>query len=108
MLDPTQQAFADQAGVLIGGLNQILEGEAAYFNASFVDLMPVFDGKIPQLTQFVDMPGNVHPNALGYQQIAQSLATVPEPGSLALCTLGFSGLTACRLRIARRRRSKSA
>ncbi len=108
LLDPTQQAFADQAGLLIGGLNQILAAEAAYFDASYVDLMPVFDGKIPQWTQFVDMPGNVHPNALGYQQIAQSLAAVPEPGSLALCALGLVGLTAFRLGMARKSRSKSA
>ena len=73
LLDPSQQAFADQAGLLIGGLNQILAGEAAYFGASFVDLMPVFDGQIPQLTQFVTMPGNVHPNAVGYQQITRPL-----------------------------------
>ncbi|HEU5117254.1 MAG TPA: GDSL-type esterase/lipase family protein, partial [Isosphaeraceae bacterium] len=108
LLDPTQQSFADQAGTLIVGLNQILAAEAAYFGASYVDLMPGFDGKIPLLTQFVNMPGNVHPNAAGYEQIAQTLAAVPEPGSLALCALGFTGLTACRLGIAQRRRSKSA
>lgn len=95
----------------------MIAGVAAASGATFVDVYPDFVGREAQLTNIrqplnpldPNSPPNYHPNAAGYQVIANRLvaaASVPEPGSLAL--LAGAGLPVLLSTFARtRRRTRS-
>lgn len=92
-------------------LNAIIQSLAAQYGATYVDNATPFLGKEAAYTYLDDMPagssvgglyggtlpiGNVHPNALGYAQIAADVAaaSVPEPASLALLGGGLVAFVA--------------
>lgn len=80
-------------------LNAIIQTLATEFNANYVNTAPAFLGKEAALTYISQSPagstspgtdpgiepiGNVHPNAPGYQVIANQITATPEPSSLGL------------------------
>jgi lysophospholipase L1-like esterase len=96
--------------LLVQSLNGVIAGVAAASGATFVDVYPDFVGREAQLTNITgplnplnpQSPPNYHPNAAGYQVIANRLvvaATIPEPGSLLL--LAGAGLPALHLGVRR-------
>jgi lysophospholipase L1-like esterase len=92
------------AAPAIQALNTTIQGLAKQFGAAYVDTYSAFVGREAQLTHMVDSPGNVHPNDAGYTVIAGQIEAVPEPSTLAVLGLGFTGLLA----LARRRSRASA
>jgi lysophospholipase L1-like esterase len=95
--DPTNQLALMTAPIY----DNLVRQTGAAFGATFVDVAEPFVGREAELTYI--LTGNIHPNAAGYAAIAQQLsgATAPEPGSLALLTVGGVALLGC----LRRRRS---
>jgi lysophospholipase L1-like esterase len=84
---------------------QLIEAEAAAFNARVVDIYTPFVGHEVQYTHILD--GNIHPNDIGYGVIAQQMISTtqaPEPTTLALFGLGTIFLAGYRRRV----RSRSA
>lgn len=88
---PAEHAFYD---LVLGFFNPGLQGVAAQFGATYVDLYSAFDGRELALTNIAT--GDVHPNQAGYALIAASLgaASVPEPASIVSMALGLGGLGA--------------
>ena len=94
------------AGPAIQGLNATIQGVAKSWGARYVDTFSPFVGNEARYTYMTVVPGDVHPNDLGYSAIASSIeaAAVPEPSALAVMGLGFAALTVA----ARRRRARAA
>jgi lysophospholipase L1-like esterase len=88
------------AGPAIQGLNATIEALAAKFGAQYVDTYTPFVGNESAYTYIAALPGDVHPNALGYSVIAGQIEAVPEPSTIAILGLGLGGLAF----VARRRR----
>lgn len=101
-------------------LNSIIQDLAKEYDGFYVDTATPFVGNEAAYTFIDEMPagstmkppfggvlpiGNVHPNATGYQVIAQQVAAVPEPSS-ALATLITGGVFT--LGAIWRRRARSA
>ena len=100
--DPTS-AIGKVADPAIKALNTLIAAEAKAFGGRYVDTYSPFLGHEIGLTSIA--LGNVHPNAAGYQAIANQLETVPEPGSLLVFGAGVAGWLA----LSRRRlRSRAA
>ena len=90
----------------IKGLNATIGAESRAFNAQYVDTYTPFVGHEANYTYIAAVPGDVHPNALGYSAIAGQIeaAAVPEPSTMAVLGLGLAALTVA----ARRRRDRGA
>lgn len=111
VIDPTNPANPIFAA---GGpqLNNIIQGLAGQFGATYVDTFSAVQGREAELTFLDELPagalsppspvqgiepvGDVHPNAAGYAVIAQQVAlatggrtAVPEPSALALLGTGL-------------------
>jgi lysophospholipase L1-like esterase len=89
------------AGPAIKGLNATIEALSAKFGTQYVDTYTPFVGHESAYTYIAALPGDVHPNALGYSVIASQIEAVPEPSTIAVMGLGFIGLAAT---VRRRRR----
>ena len=88
-------------------LNAIIQSLATEFNADYVNTTTAFVGNEAALTYIGQYPagsispgtaytgtepiGDVHPNAAGYQVIANQVAAVPEPASAGL--FGMAAIT---------------
>jgi lysophospholipase L1-like esterase len=85
--DPSSPYYpvAQASALAIPAINQFIAADAASFNASFVNLQPLFQGNEFAYTYI--QTGNVHPNLLGYQVIANAL--VPEPSTVVLLGIGI-------------------
>jgi lysophospholipase L1-like esterase len=108
--DPTNplNAFAKQA---ILGLDATVKSVAGSWGATYVDTYTPFLGNEAKYTYMNVVPGDVHPNAIGYQAISDAIAgasaiatanAVPEPTTFAVLGLGFAGLVAGARRRSRR------
>ena len=105
-------------------LHAILRSLATQFNAQYVDTFTPFSGREAELTYTGESPagsttppqyspsdsdlapsGKVLPNDLGYQAIADQIASVPEPANVTMVGLGVLCVAAWRVR--RRRLSNS-
>jgi lysophospholipase L1-like esterase len=85
------------AATAIQGLNASIQSVAGKWGATYVDTYTPFVGNEAQYTYMTVVPGDVHPNALGYSVIAQQLINAtpaPEPSTLAVLGLGFAALAA--------------
>jgi lysophospholipase L1-like esterase len=71
--------------------------------AHYVNTYSPFVGNESAYTYIAALPGDVHPNALGYSAIAGAIEAVPEPSTFAVMGLGFAGLAYA----ARRRRRQA-
>lgn len=93
--------IAQVSAVALPILNDLIRADAAAFGASYVDLYRPFQGQELGLTYIAT--GNVHPNEGGYALITTAVASVPEPGSVILLTLGLgvAGVVGRRRRDAR-------
>lgn len=91
------------AGPAIQGLNATIQSVAGSWGATYVDTYTPFVGHEAQYTYMNVIPGDVHPNALGYSVIANAIeqASVPEPSTFAVMALGFVALAAAGRRRAR-------
>lgn len=97
-IDPSNP-FAQMFTAIALGHEQMIEAEAAAFNARVVDIFTPFVGHEAQYTHILD--GNIHPNDLGYGVIAQQMINTtqaPEPTTLALFGLGTIFLAGYRRR----------
>lgn len=94
--------LAGIAGPAIQGLNATIQALAAKFGTQYVDTFTPFVGHESAYTYIAAIPGDVHPNALGYSVIAGRIEATPEPSTLAVIRLGFAGLA-----VAARRRRKA-
>jgi lysophospholipase L1-like esterase len=77
----------------IKGLNAVLAGTASAFGDHYVDTYSAIAGH--EATDTLILSGNVHPNAAGYDLIANQLiqtAAVPEPSTSAVLGVGFAAL----------------
>lgn len=86
------------AGVLIDNINQIGGAAALGVGGRFVGTHAAFVGHEAEYTHILDDPfpdENIHPNAMGYQVIA-NLVIVPSPGPAAVSMV--AGLFATRRR----------
>ena len=85
--------LAGLAGLAISELNKVIEGLAAGFEVSYVDIYTPFVGNEFEYTYIGPTP-NVHPNPLGYAVIAEQVGAVaaPEPSSLVLLGTGLLGV----------------
>jgi lysophospholipase L1-like esterase len=94
------------ADYAIKALNATIGAEARAFNAQYVDTYSPFVGNEAKYTYIAAVPGDVHPNALGYAAIAGQIEATPtpEPSTLAVLGLGFATLAVA----ARRRRDRVA
>ena len=81
---PTAQATA-QAVPLI---NSLIAADAQGVGAGYANLFPVFQGL--ELADTYIATGNVHPTLPGYQLIATSVESVPEPASVLMLAGGLS------------------
>lgn len=107
--DPTSPAGPIfQAGGT--ALNNIIQGLAGQYGATYVDNFTPFVGHEAQYTYEAALPtgtvigglyggalpiGDVHPNALGYSVIAGDVAAasaVPEPSTLAVLAVGLGAM----------------
>jgi len=95
------------AGPAIAGLNATIQSVAGTWGATYVDTYTPFVGHEAQYTYLSATSDNVHPNALGYSVIANSIeqASVPEPSTLAVMGLGFAALALTARRRALRNRA---
>lgn len=91
---------AEYDGFYVDTATPFLGNEAAY---TFIDEMPAGSTVEPPFGGVLPI-GNVHPNATGYEAIAEQVVAVPEPSSLA-ATLGTGGVFLM-LRTLRRRRDR--
>lgn len=80
-------AIAQASAQAIPAINQYIAADAAAFNGLFVDLQPLFHGHDLDYTYIAT--GNVHPNDLGYQVIANAFGSVPEPSTVILLGMGL-------------------
>ena len=81
---------------------------AGQWGAKYVDVYTPFVGHEAAYTYMTVVPGDVHPNALGYSVIAAQLAgatPAPEPSTLAVMGLGIVALAATARGRARRARA---
>lgn len=91
---------AEYGGSYVDNATPFMGNEAAY---TFIDEMPAGSTVEPPFAGVLPV-GNVHPNATGYQAIAEQVVAVPEPSSLA-ATLGTGGVLFV-LRALQRRRAR--
>jgi lysophospholipase L1-like esterase len=94
------------AGPAIQGLDATIKGVAKRLGAIYVDTYTPFIGNEANYTYIAAVPGDVHPNALGYSVIAGQIEATPtpEPSTLAVLGLGIAALAVT----ARRRRDRVA
>lgn len=73
---------------------KLVQADAAAFGGQFIDTYTPFLGHEVEYTYILS--GSIHPNDLGYAAIARQLsaASVPEPGTLTLLSLGAVGMAA--------------
>jgi lysophospholipase L1-like esterase len=83
--------FTPVSGYAISGLNQRLSMLADQFGGRFVDIAPRFVGSEAAWSYIAADPAgsNIHPNALGYAQIAQAMIPAPGAGVVLIATLAF-------------------
>ena len=95
------------AGPAIQGLNATIASVAKTWGAQYVDVYTPFVGNEANYTYMNVVPGDVHPNALGYAVIASRIdgVPVPEPSTFAVMGFGFVALIATARRRARRDRA---
>jgi|TARA_R100000501_G_scaffold9495_1_gene18892 lysophospholipase L1-like esterase len=117
--DPTENTADAVFGIAGPRLNDIIREVAENFGATYVDVASAFAGREAELTFIDEFPagstvptphpfgpgtapiGNVHPNADGYQVIADQIAAaeeVPEPAMLGLMAFGLLGISLVRYR----------
>lgn len=83
---PDQTAEGQFYNSILGAFNPAVEQLASIFDAEYIDLDSIFDGRELELTNIGI--GDVHPNQTGYALIANSFAqAVPEPASICFLTL---------------------
>lgn len=85
------------AGVLIDNINQIGAAAAAGVGGRFIDTQAAFAGHEAEYTHILDDPfpnENIHPNALGYQVIANLIIPAPSVAAISVA----AGLVALRRR----------
>jgi lysophospholipase L1-like esterase len=89
------------AGPAIQALNTLIAGEASAVGGTYVDTYTPFVGHELQDTFIAS--SNVHPNDAGYALIVGQMeaASIPEPNTLALVGVLFTGLALKRRRTAR-------
>jgi lysophospholipase L1-like esterase len=94
--------FSAVAGPAIQGLNSVLQADAQAFGDRFVNTYTPFLGNEAQDTYIATSGSlyNVHPNAQGYQLIADQME-VPEPSTLIVLGAGLGGLLLNRRRFGR-------
>jgi lysophospholipase L1-like esterase len=92
------------AGPAIQALNATIQGMSKSWGAQYVDTYTPFVGNESAYTYMNVIPGDVHPNAVGYSVIAGQIEAVPEPSTLAIMGLGFAALAVA----ARRRKARVA
>jgi lysophospholipase L1-like esterase len=93
------------AGPAIQGLNATIQSIAKTWGANYVDTYTPFAGNESAYTYIAAVPGDVHPNALGYSVIAAQIEAVPEPSTLAVMGLGFAAVA---IHVRRRRNRLAA
>ncbi len=91
---PTNPFLNAIAGPVIQGLNQTIQSIAKTWGANYVDTYTPFVGHESDYTfiNSASLPGDVHPNDLGYSVIAAQIEAVPEPSTLAVMGLGFAAV----------------
>ncbi len=90
------------------GLNNIIQGEASQFGATYINTYTAFLGHEGTYTNILGGQGNIEPTAAGDSAIAALLApsAVPEPSTLFLAGFGLIGLAGHAMR--RRREARIA
>ena len=94
--------FSAVAAPAIQGLNAVLQADAQAFGDRYINTYTPFLGNEAQDT-FITTSGslyNVHPNAAGYQLIADQME-VPEPSTFVVLAAGLGGMLATRRRFGR-------
>lgn len=90
--------FTPVSGFAIAELNARVAAAAQAANARYIDIAPAFVGNEAAWSYITaDPPGdNIHPNALGYAQIAQIM--IPAPAAGVLLVIGVGTLSRRRTR----------